>query len=358
MSAVSSIILEQLRAHFDVVIPGEREIKVRCPMCVHRGMGEDGSGRSAPGHLSLNFEKNVAWCHRCGYAVGSLRRWLRNRHFDIEDVVMSPSRGRMDRDQFSFAGEEAPLRLIEQELKVPVGCSFIDESDRTSWPFAESLLDKNITWEQIVHHNLQYSIDGRLAGYVMFPFFEDEVFVYYQGRATWKELTDDPSKSKYNPSNKEAPLGKTSWLYGVDDAIVGGDMFICEGTLDRITLHDFVQADIGPNAFAVSLQGTSLGMSGDVHPLNTQFGKIVALQPRIIGVLFDGPKQAGDKGAYGKAVKLAKQLCESGFDAFAGKLPFGDPNELADRPDILRAATTPHNDEGWAESIDFEFQNQ
>jgi hypothetical protein len=196
----------------------------------------------------------------------------------------------------------------------------------------------------------------------MFPYLEDEVFVYYQGRAAWKELADNPAKSKYNPSAKEAPLGKSSWLYGVDDAVIGGDMYLVEGTLDRISLHDFLQGEFGPESFALGLSGSDLGYTKPgVHPLNTQFGKISALQPRNISICLDGPKFKGDPGAYAKAVAIAKELRECGFQARAVKLPFGDPNELVRRhPDVLRLALSLPDATGgdaWAHQISLDLSN-
>lgn len=337
---MDSAIFQMLTARFDTVKPlGGNRFNVGCPYCKKRGMGEDGSGRSPRGHLGLDFDKNVAYCVRCAAPIGNLRRWLRTKYnADLPDLPETAARSSMQ-----FFRESTAARLSSQVLKVPAGCRFIDKEDRASWPFAESLLEKSITWDQIERAQLQYATDGRLAGYVFFPFFEDEELVYWQGRAAWKELDADPSRRKKNPGKEEAPLGKTCWLYGVDDATFGGEFYLCEGALDRITLHDFVQTERGPSACAMSLQGTSFDThtnSAERHPLNTQLGKILVLQPRLVCVLFDGPKGT-DKGAYEKAVMVAQELQECGINAYAGKLSRGDPNENASNLGELRRAIEP-----------------
>ena len=198
-----------------------------------------------------------------------------------------------------------------------------------------------------------YADYGRFAGYVWFPFYEDNDLVYWQGRAAWPELDQNPKKRKMNPYENEAPLGKSCWLYGVDDATVGGEAFLCEGALDRITLHDFVQREIGPHAYACSLQGVTMKINDTKrHPLNTQIGKLYCLAPQRICVLFDGPKGPGDRGATEKAEALARELCRCGFHAYAGRLQHGDPNENGD--EALRVAIAPpppssQQDMRWAE---------
>jgi hypothetical protein len=323
MAVISSILEGQLREQFDTVIMGDREVLVNCDWCPRLGKGEDGSGVSARGHLSLNFDKNVGRCHRCGFSIANLRKYLLKKH------IVAPYRGVQERLKDD---EPRKAEYREQVIRLPAGCLPISGDDRQSWSFAESLYEKNISPEQIVAAQVHYATDGKAAGYCVFPFFEDEELVYWQGRAAWQQLLDNPRTKKRNPFD-ETIMGKSSWLYGVDDCTVGGDLFLCEGTLDRISLHDFVREELGPQAAAVSLQGTSLGFpsEGD-HWLNTQFGKIIALEPRSICVLFD-------PDAYQVARRLADELQQCGFNAYAGRMPdHRDPNEAALDPDALRTA--------------------
>lgn len=241
---------------------------------------------------------------------------------------------------------ESAADYKDQKVILPRGCFPISADDEDSWEFADSLYDKLITPEELVAANCHYAIEGKCAGYVIFPFYEDEELVYWQGRAVWPELANDPGKRKLNPRDEELPsgLGKGCWLYGVDSATSGGEIFLCEGTLDRMTLHSHVQKERGPQAYACSLQGTSLTYpTTDRHWLNSQFGKITALEPSSVCVLFD-------PDAHAKAQKLALELRKCGLPAYAGKCPdHRDPNELADHPHLLSSAIQPPNPSGLIE---------
>ena len=330
-------VLDKLKEKFDSVKDlGNGTVNVGCNYCDKLGMGIDGSGKSARGHLGLNFNKNCGYCVRCGYSIKNLRKWLLKSNVDAGNLDFSAGKSH------NFLADEVAkdIQYIEHVLRIPDHLYPIDERDRYSWPFAETILNKYITWDQIYAARLMYATRGKLAGYVWFPFYEDDDLVYWQGRAAWEELDKNPSKRKLNPNEKEATLGKSCWLYGVDDAVVGGDAFLCEGALDRITLHDFVQREYGPSAYACSIQGVTMKMGDSQHhPLNTQLGKLACLDPKSICILFDGPKGAGDKGATAKAEALASELRQSGFNAYAGSLAHGDPNENGD--DGLRAAISP-----------------
>jgi hypothetical protein len=296
------------------------------------------------GHLSLNIEKNVGYCVRCSYPIGNLFKWLSKRNFDVPDVDFYRTKVH---DLAAMDREVPAPRLSQQTMRLPSGCKPISKEDRASWFFAETLLDKKLTWDQILSSNVHYATDGRLAGYCVFPFYEDEELVYWQGRAAWESLLEDDKLRKVNPHKDEAPLGKNSWLYGVDDAVVGGYMTITEGTLDRITAHHFVRARWGEEAYAVAIQGTTLGYPAvDQHRLNSQFGKLVVLDPKKICILLDADASV-------KAESMRSELQSCGFDAFVGSLPTKDPNDAADMPDLLERATDPARAGGtWSDILD------
>jgi len=329
---ISDLLLQQLRSTFSVAFIGPNgEVQIACPFCVHRGMGADGSGKSAAGHLGLNFKKNVGFCVRCGAGLKNIHQWLARRNIETPYVASviraNPREFWAERDAL-----EKPPEYKQQRIELPRGCRFIQEDDVAATPFIQNMLDKRLTMEQVLNARIMYAVEGRLAGYCIFPVYEDDELVYWQARAVRDDLPP-----KKNPYKDEVEMGKSYWLYGVDDAVIGGSMTLVEGGLDRISAHDFVRREFGDQHYALGLLGTSVGHpKPDEHWLQSQLGKIIALEPSEICVLFDGPKHATDKGAYGKAALVAAELEECGLNAYAGKLDYGDPNEASD--DLMRSA--------------------
>lgn len=311
-------VLEELERHFGAawLDSNGSQINVGCPFCHLRGMSEDTSG-----HLGLNFEKDAAHCVRCDWGRRGLRAWLRQRGITqaIGDI------------RKSFEGMTAGKKKAEIEFKhtaveLPPDSFLINSAEyEVESVFAKSLKSKGISLQESERHHLHGCDRGRVKGYVIFPFFEHSEIVYWQGRA----CDPDAKLRKYNPSVSEAPLGKSYWLYGFEKLQPGCHIALVEGSLDVITTQSFLSSEKGDDHVAIGLSGTAMSFPDEnTHPLNTQFGKIAAIRPSSITVMFDND-------AYKKGVILADILCSCGFNARAVEVLSKDPNET--KPDEFRA---------------------
>lgn len=309
---ITPALIESLERRFggEVWISGDlgEQANVRCPFCTINGMTQDLSG-----HLGLNFRIGKCHCVRCGWGHGSLSKFL-EKHGGIS---VATSIGDVRKELFGFL-----KKPMEVRRRLDVGAEFPAEArriGRASDPcYWESLQAKGIEWEEMRQHYLSYSIQE--DGYVLFPFFEAGEIVYWQGRAARPDLLSDPKKKKRNPPTKDG-LGKACWLYGIDDIEEGMSVYLVEGTLDKISLDRWLRKELGDAHRAVSLQGTSLSFPGDsVHPLNTQWGKIVSKKPKEVNIVFD-------PDAFEKAQKLASVLQMTGLLSRAIRTFGKDPNE-------------------------------
>jgi hypothetical protein len=65
-----------------------------------------------------------------------------------------------------------------------------------------------------------------MRNYVIFPFFEDDEVVYWQGR----HISPEARLRKFNPPADIAPMGKSYWLYNMEMDII---VFIKIGIMIR-----------------------------------------------------------------------------------------------------------------------------
>lgn len=310
------------------------ELMVLCPYCVKRGHSPDKSG-----HLAINTAKNKAHCVRCDWGSQDAGDWLRKRGVTIYGL----ERAEMDltsmMDITRGIRKDYPLR--EQVLKLPEGFEYFEDGDEELFfldPYVKSMADKHIDMAQLIENRIGYCNAGYYAGYVVFPFVQRGKLVYWQGRAALPKLLETPKKKKANPSKASAPMGKNFWLYGAEEAIPRGKAVLCEGPLDKISLRAYLRKHEPGYAYALSVQGHTMSWpSEDGHPLNSQIGQLVALDPSEVCVLYDPDVRE-------KSEALAKLLQIAGLNAYAGHLPWGDPNDFHHQEDRLKVATNPVDD--------------
>jgi len=279
------------------------------------------------GHLGLNFELDAAHCVRCDWGRRGLRAWL-GKGFGISGIAatMQETRSTLDGLRKRLNPRKAVYQLAP--AKLPSDCFFFEDWHfDENFPHIRSLFDKGITKEEILRHRLGFQAEGRYADYVIFPFFEDDEVVYWQGRSH----RDNAELKKVNPPPSEAPLGKSHWLYGFEQAQKGCCVAIVEGTLDSITTTSWLIGLKGEGNAALGLNGTAMSFpDGETHPLNTHFGRLCSLEPSEVLILLD-------RDAIKKGEELALLLASAGLPARAVPLHSAkDPNDAGS--DKLTAA--------------------
>jgi hypothetical protein len=311
-------ILNHLEGTFEHVwlSKGGQEVNVTCPYCASRIGSADGSG-----HLGLNFSKDAAHCVRCDWGSKGMRKWLKKMGF-AAIVPAHIARATLSGVRKQLEHQQVPYRLGQCSLPSPIARLSRRNYDAGD-DFAQSMVDKNISLEEVRRNGVCYCDGGRYDGYVIFPFVEDDQIVYWQARAAYPQLLENSKLKKRNPRDDEALFGKSYWLYGYDFARIGGTACLVEGTLDQVTTQSWIE-DRGKHLdgwYALSLQGTAVSEPDPSrHPLNSQVGKLVILEPEKVLVVLD-PE------AWKKTEALAEHLRRLGFNADPVRLPRGDPNE-------------------------------
>jgi len=274
--------------------------------------------------LGLNFVKDggVWHCVRCGAGGRGLGEFLSRNNVSsaLYDLRRSPEdfkklkHGLMEKITVPYHppvlgfDQLPPMRRLRED----------DFTDPTI--YGDSMIRKHISWDEAQRAALCAGTGRKHSPYVIFPFFEtieDTEPCYWQGR----DATGKAYLRKLNPSNEECPQGKNHWLYGFEYAERGCEVYLVEGTLDRISLQTWLAKNRGDGHVALAIQGTILSFPSDtIHPLNTQYGKMASLHPSKVHVVFD-------PDAWKKAQELSQVLQMCGLEAEAVRLFFGDPNE-------------------------------
>jgi hypothetical protein len=279
------------------------------------------------GHLGLNLERNVGHCVRCDWGTKNLREWLLKNGVDPGQFITISdfSLGIFD----SFVQKKQLAEYRTQALDLPRNTVQLDPQDwESDDPYAGSLIKKRLTYDEVQYWPLGACRSGYFEGYVIFPFIEDNTVVYWQGRA----INPEAKLRKLNPRKQDCSLGKSHWLYGYPFAQREHHLYLVEGTLDQISLQNWLWKNKGLDHTALAINGTSLSFPHeDQHPLNSQFGQIVALKPSSLTFMFDAD-------AYHKAEGLAQVCSMAGISSKAGRLVGKDPNDT-DHQDLSAAVS-------------------
>jgi hypothetical protein len=120
------------------------------------------------------------------------------------------------------------LKLHTPEVALPDYCHPIgaDHHEELQLPLAEYLLDRKVDPLAARAH---FSLDRKLLGRVIIPFYRDSKVIYWQARAIDREL---------KPRYLNSPVARDAILYGYDHLYRWREtpLFVTEGVFDAISL--------------------------------------------------------------------------------------------------------------------------
>lgn len=282
------------------------EYKVCCPECHENRY-----------RLGINLNKNVAHCFNCGIRLGvkALSKLLNyNSKAEFEPTTISSLESSVE-----SLTEQKYNDIQLQNILIP-GIPITEVSETKYWTALKSevkdILDylesRKFCLSIINDYKLMVAIpNSRLSGRLILPVVENGRLVYFQARALYGQTP------KYlNPSKLQAPIGKSNFVFNLEQAAQFKNIIICEGIFSAIAT--------GKNAVAIFGKELSL----------VQSYKIMASGATSATILFD----AGVDESF-KAVKAAKML-STRLKIRVAKLPYGDPNEVTGSvlDDVLTSA--------------------
>jgi len=194
-----------IEANFEVVRDrsSDREVVILCP--------ESGCGDQS-GNRSINLKSGKTNCWKCNVA-GTFAVWAKRHgyHFDEDDVS-----GMSLEDMKNWKAAEASFLPTVREVDLPKGFTRMsDEPDSAYTRFITRMAKrKNLGKRDMLDAGVGFTREGRWEPYAIFPVFEDNVPVYWQGRLYSEEPGE---KTKKFPYNDEVKYGARYWLYNIDE---------------------------------------------------------------------------------------------------------------------------------------------
>jgi hypothetical protein len=225
---------EQIRPLIEAVIGGadnrnsSGDHDYRCPFC-------ERNGYATPSHLHVNYHKNAALCHRCGYATkdllyliraltGSVPRSLTTARLGLElSDYITDTYTRVHRPGAAGAGA---VRLPDEFIPLPAR-----PRDETGREVRRYLVEERGLDERMLEEvGVGYATTGRFAGYAIFPVHVGGVLVTYTSRL----VTGHGPKAQHATGSRSKAA-----VFNYDTAAAMGAqrVFIGEGPFDGWAFH-------------------------------------------------------------------------------------------------------------------------
>lgn len=203
---------------------------------------------------------------------------------------------------FDFENEEY-VSLVEKEISYP-------PYSKTITGILPYCFERGITQEDIKYFGLFYCDGGRYRNRLMFPVYEEDKLVFYQGRAMWNPQPGEVFLKALNPPKEDGVAGTEDVLFNLENASKYDWVVLNEGPIDAI--------HVGYNA---------IGTWGK-HITEKQLLKLRKYNIRNIYLMWDGPTEKEPGGAVKEMFEVLPLL--SGiFNTKIVFIPKGDPGDYS-----------------------------
>ena len=224
----------QVEALFDVV-PGRctaDEVVFICPTCAAAGNPD------RTGNRSVSLKTSATNCWRCGKASRNFAKWCRSLGYEVDDEgAGEPDVSAVEEVMNATASKS--MTPVISGCKLPRGFTLLTDAPNSVYSrlIGEMAEHKRLTWEDLERVRVGFTReDPTWEPYAIFPVFEWERVVYFQGRL-YNPKPGEPTKRF--PSRSSTPLGSRYWVYNNDSARVSNavTVVVVESILNVLTLE-------------------------------------------------------------------------------------------------------------------------
>lgn len=197
------------------------EYNFSCPFC------EDGT---SAGHLHVNFHKQKAICHRCGYGAGNLVKVFHDLNIDEPEVYVTA----VTKDTKTFLDDlwqkDAKEKQVEK-VELPEGYTVLSVNSKC--PVSKMFLGylkycRGMSDSEISSIPIGYTLDGEFSGRLIFPVYMYGKLVYFTSRAVLAGA----------PKSKHPKIDRRYILYGLDWLVSSEHVFLVEGIFDTMAFRN------------------------------------------------------------------------------------------------------------------------
>lgn len=229
-----------------------------------------------PQAMGINLTQYKAHCFGCLEKLNPIQLVMQIEGFSQMREVYQFLRLQDDFDAYSdYVLKSVPIK----EVELPPSFKLITEGKSLYGKFAKNYLKgRGFKINQMEAAGVGYCTKGDYAGYIIFPVYNNNRLVFYQGR----KFVDIGPKMK-NPEFEKFGIGKTQVMYNSDALFIYNEINLVESITNALTL--------GPNTVA------SFGK--ELSPW--QMSLIINSPCKMVNLIYDND-------AYYGALKQALQL--------------------------------------------------
>ena len=261
----------------------EDEYVIRCPIC---------GDHKTHDHCYLSLSKKLYNCYHCG--AGGKLDWFVRRYGDGK-FELEPRKGIIEKKKHEGTDFAAFPKISKT-------------GDFLSRMAHEYLTDRGIPDEEIRRYDIRYGSDGRYYGRVIVPLVEKERIVCFSARSFLRKI-----KPKYlYPHHGETLLTTGESFFGFDEARSENlrRCVLVEGVFDAMAVNRKDPDSVG---LAIMSKAISKG----------QLFKLYSMERSIFYIMLDSD-------AHKDAVKIARQIHDSGRNVRICFLDEGDPDTISE----------------------------
>ena len=210
---MSSLRGQALKAAVDAlftVIKDRSSSTELCFVCPQPGCGD------STGNRSVNLKTGLTFCFRCNNG-GDFVHWARHLGYEVEDDGLRAHAVPIDELVFDPPRDRRDELPVVASVPLPKGFAYCHDRPRSVYTelIGEMAERKNLALQDVLDARVGFTkIDPRWERYAIFPSFEYDQVVYYQGR-TYVDVEGE--STKLFPSRQEVPHGAKYWVYGIDE---------------------------------------------------------------------------------------------------------------------------------------------
>jgi hypothetical protein len=243
---IGPLLKQEIESTFEVVRSrsSQNELTFICP--------EPGCGDQS-GNRSVNLKNGQTNCFRCNVG-GSFIPWARRLGYRFTNAGDATSQLTLEQ-LFNIKPEVRSILPVVSEVKLPEGFEYCHDNMESVYTrlIGEMAERKNLCLQDLLDAKVGFTrYHPTWEPFAIFPVFEYDTVVYYQGRT----YVDEPGeKTKKFPSNHEVKYGARYWIYNIDEAIKkkAKIVVVVESILNVLSLKWYIrECDLGDHIVPVA----------------------------------------------------------------------------------------------------------
>lgn len=228
---IGPLLKQEIESTFEIIRSAstQNELVFICP--------EPGCG-DTKGKRSVNLKNGKTNCWRCNIG-GSFVPWAKKLGYHFSNAGDATSALSL-KQLFDIKPEVRSILPVVSEVKLPEGFTYCWDEPKSVYTrlIGEMAERKNLLPQDLIDAGVGFTRKHPLwEPFAIFPVYEYETVVYYQGR-TYGEVDPGQTTKKF-PSNKEVEYGARYWIYNIDEARIkkAKKLIVVESILNVLSLR-------------------------------------------------------------------------------------------------------------------------